>query len=125
MLKSQQPEDPTYEVKETDPTDCVVDDATGSSTLTKPDLKKYNPPKNIINSNMAVNIVFYLFTTILFLFGISLNREVGISSEKTNQNTKAIDEIKIDVKNINENFTNLKIKLEVLNQIDIKNKTKP
>lgn len=118
MLRMQQKEDPTFELQETESTNSVIQNETGSSTITKPDLKSYEPNKEVSVKNILFGLVLFAITTSIFLFGMSLNREVGVLEERNIQNREITNELKDEVKTINNNVTDLKLEIEVLKRFN-------
>ena len=118
MLKTQHAEDPTFELEETESTNSVINNESGNSSITKPDLRAYEPSKEYNVKEIIVGIIIFGITTVLFLFGMSLNREIGIISERNNQNKEITSEIKEDMKILSNEISKLKIDVEVFKRTD-------
>lgn len=111
MLRTQQAEEPTYEDYESSSTNTIVKDDEGKSSITEPSLKPYHKEPNIPLKEIIIGIIVFAFTTVLFLFGMSLNRDVGILYERTSNISSKIVEINSDVKNIRDKLSDLNIKI--------------
>lgn len=115
MLRTQQAEEPTYEEYESSSTNSVVKEDKGKSSITEPSLRSYKKEANIAWKEIIVGIMAIVFTTVLFLFGMSLNRDVGILYERTLNISNRMKEINNDVKNIRDKLSDLNIKINFLN----------
>jgi hypothetical protein len=110
MLNKQQAENPTYEANETSSTNSVIKDETGKSTISEVPLKSYQPEPHFSWKEIIIPVIL----AILFLFGMSLNREIGVLQERTNNERIERKGIQNTINDLSTSVNNIVIELKVL-----------
>jgi hypothetical protein len=118
FLKQGQAEYPTLESAEEDSTNTPQIDDSGSPQKGGNDRKDYTPRKqrifdteNIIN--ITVGIILFVFTGIIGLVAISLNREVGVVIERQNNETKRLDEATELLRDLDRDLLELRLRVQI------------
>jgi len=123
MLKTQQREAPTYDEDESTSTDSVVKEKTLKSSITEPSLKPYHRESSIQWKEIIIVIIIFGITTVLFLFGMSLNREIGVIQERSTNTSQKVNELSEDMKKVKDEMNNVNLKLQLIENSD-KNRNK-
>lgn len=110
MLNEQQAENPTYEPNETSSTNSVIKDETGKSAISEVPLKSYQPGPSFPWKEIIIPVILL----ILFLFGMTLNREIGVLQERTNNERIERKGIQNTINDLSTSINNISIELEIL-----------
>ena len=114
MIRTQQVEDPTFDDYENTSTNSVVKDEPDKSALTELHLKHYERKSPIPWKEIVAGAVITVFSIVLFLFGMSLNREIGVLQERVDNIRKENENLSKDIDNLKKDIDDLKVDLKVL-----------
>jgi len=114
VLRTQQAEAPTFEADEMVATNSYVVDQAGKSSITEPQLRPYDPQKRGPNGELIWQIILSVIIFVIFLFGMNLNREVGVLDERDTALGNNQSRIEDKVDRLNDSIYDLRVDLEVI-----------
>ena len=116
LIKSGQAEDPTSEEYESSTTDSVVQDEVGK-IATPPQLKPYNPEHLIPWRDIIIGLIGVAIASVFGLLAISLNREVGVLSQKFESTKSDVSRLETNYNSMRQDVQNVKVDLEVIRRV--------
>jgi hypothetical protein len=114
LLKTKQAEDPTDEEYESTPTDSVVQEEVGKVASTPQKLKPYKPEHPVPWRDIMIGFITVAIVGVFGFFAMSLNREVGVLSEKYESTKSDVSRIEANYNSVRQEVEGVKIDVEVI-----------
>jgi hypothetical protein len=114
LLKSKQAEDPTDEEYESSPTDSIVQEEVGKIAATPQQLKPYKPEHAIPWRDITIGLITVAIVGVFGFFAMSLNREVGVLSEKYESTKSDFSRLDANYNTVRQEVQNVRVDVEII-----------